>query len=273
MATNNYTDNFEGTPYFIKKGEQLSAAGMTAALNTREKVANKATSLSSASTDIEYPSAKAVYDALAEAVRELETQVHAANNALSGKQDSLPIGAILMYDGASWQDNVTLPGWYSCNRTNYNNGLTPDLEDKFIKGKGALANTGGSNALTAAMLPLHNHELSGNTGPAGEHSHDAHTGGLKIASAENINFLVEASGVFSLGKSSGSYNNAHWSGLQASARWGNINATHNSTGAHTHALPSATADNDGVTGTNASYNNMPLYYSVIYIIKVTAAEK
>jgi hypothetical protein len=45
----------------------FSAAGMTAVLNTREKVANKATSLSSASTDTEYPSAKAVYDALAEA--------------------------------------------------------------------------------------------------------------------------------------------------------------------------------------------------------------
>jgi hypothetical protein len=39
MASN-YTDSFAGGPYFIKKGEQLSAAGMNAALNTKEKVAN-----------------------------------------------------------------------------------------------------------------------------------------------------------------------------------------------------------------------------------------
>ncbi|MDR1453342.1 MAG: hypothetical protein LBJ25_05155 [Candidatus Margulisbacteria bacterium] len=49
--TNNYNDSFAGAPYFISKGEPLSADGMTAALNTREKVANKVTGLSSASTD------------------------------------------------------------------------------------------------------------------------------------------------------------------------------------------------------------------------------
>ncbi|MDR1452937.1 MAG: hypothetical protein LBJ25_03060 [Candidatus Margulisbacteria bacterium] len=61
---NDYTDNFAGEPYFISKGEQLSAAGMTAALNTREKVANKTDTLSNSST--EYPSAKAVYNSLNE---------------------------------------------------------------------------------------------------------------------------------------------------------------------------------------------------------------
>ncbi|MDR1452383.1 MAG: hypothetical protein LBJ25_00200 [Candidatus Margulisbacteria bacterium] len=25
-----------------------------------------------------------------------------------------PKGIILMYDGTSWQDNVTLKGWYQC---------------------------------------------------------------------------------------------------------------------------------------------------------------
>ncbi|MDR1114214.1 MAG: hypothetical protein LBL50_03895, partial [Candidatus Margulisbacteria bacterium] len=61
---NNYTDKFEGTPYFIKKGEQLSAAGMTAALNTKENVANKKDTVNNDST--EYPSSKAVYDSLNE---------------------------------------------------------------------------------------------------------------------------------------------------------------------------------------------------------------
>ncbi|MDR1323163.1 MAG: hypothetical protein LBK68_01870 [Candidatus Margulisbacteria bacterium] len=59
---NDYTEKFEGTPYFIKKGEQLSAAGMTAALNTKEKVANKKDTINNSST--EYPSSKAVYDGL-----------------------------------------------------------------------------------------------------------------------------------------------------------------------------------------------------------------
>ncbi|MDR1323033.1 MAG: hypothetical protein LBK68_01180 [Candidatus Margulisbacteria bacterium] len=61
---NNYTDSFAGDPYFIKKGEQLSAAGMTAALNTKEKVANKVTTVNNQSTDAQYPSAKVIYDTL-----------------------------------------------------------------------------------------------------------------------------------------------------------------------------------------------------------------
>ncbi|MDR1114128.1 MAG: hypothetical protein LBL50_03455 [Candidatus Margulisbacteria bacterium] len=61
---NNYTDSFEGNPYYIKKGEQLSAAGMNAALNTKEKVANKVITINSQSTDAQYPSAKMIYDTL-----------------------------------------------------------------------------------------------------------------------------------------------------------------------------------------------------------------
>ncbi|MDR1324081.1 MAG: hypothetical protein LBK68_06570 [Candidatus Margulisbacteria bacterium] len=63
MASN-YTDSFAGDPYYILKGEQLSAAGMTAALNTKEKVANKVTTINNQSTDTQYPSAKVVYDTL-----------------------------------------------------------------------------------------------------------------------------------------------------------------------------------------------------------------
>jgi hypothetical protein len=62
FMANDYTDKFEGEPYFIKKGEPLSAAGMTAALNTKEKLANKKDTISNSST--EYPSSKAVYDGL-----------------------------------------------------------------------------------------------------------------------------------------------------------------------------------------------------------------
>ncbi|MDR1113844.1 MAG: hypothetical protein LBL50_01985 [Candidatus Margulisbacteria bacterium] len=63
---NNYTDSFAGEPYFIEKGEQLSAAGMTAALNTKEKVANKTDTIDSSnnSSTAQYPSVKAVSDSL-----------------------------------------------------------------------------------------------------------------------------------------------------------------------------------------------------------------
>jgi hypothetical protein len=65
MVRNNYTDSFEGEPYSIASGKPLSAAGVNAALNTREKVANKTANLSGTfTTDDEYPSAKAVNAAL-----------------------------------------------------------------------------------------------------------------------------------------------------------------------------------------------------------------
>ncbi|MDR1323519.1 MAG: hypothetical protein LBK68_03680 [Candidatus Margulisbacteria bacterium] len=74
-----------------------------------------------------------------------------------------PIGAILMYDGSSWTDNVTLRGWYRCDATNAAAGLTPDLTDKFIMGAAARGNTGGNNniILTTNNLPAHSHSLSG----------------------------------------------------------------------------------------------------------------
>ena len=51
--------------YKIKSGEKMMAEDVRKALHTKEKVANKVTSLSSASTDAQYPSAKLVYDQLA----------------------------------------------------------------------------------------------------------------------------------------------------------------------------------------------------------------
>ncbi|MDR1324326.1 MAG: hypothetical protein LBK68_07825 [Candidatus Margulisbacteria bacterium] len=63
-----YTDttdtNFKGEPYNIDTGKPLSAAGVRDALHTKEKVANKVTTINNQSTDAQYPSAKAVYDTL-----------------------------------------------------------------------------------------------------------------------------------------------------------------------------------------------------------------
>jgi hypothetical protein len=66
FMASNYTDSFAGDPYYILKGEQLSAVGVNAALNTKEKVANKTDAIDSSnnSSTAQYPSVKAVSDSL-----------------------------------------------------------------------------------------------------------------------------------------------------------------------------------------------------------------
>jgi hypothetical protein len=61
-----------------------------------------------------------------------------------------------MYDGASWRDNNTLPGWYACTATNKNLGLTPNLEDHFIVGAGAAANKGTEGGNNFVKLSVGN---------------------------------------------------------------------------------------------------------------------
>ncbi|MDR1453852.1 MAG: hypothetical protein LBJ25_07775 [Candidatus Margulisbacteria bacterium] len=188
-----------------------------------------------------------------------EAQVYAVKNAISSKQDGLPIGTILMYDGASWQDNITLKGWYSCDRGNYNKGLTPDLEDKFIKGKGSLANTGGSNALAAAMLPKHTHTIYTNaTKTTDRTAAKSLTGHLPATDTPYSHayypyYEKATDGVFSL-----TNENNQWgpSGSDVDNARFVLDATHEHTGG-------ANNDNSGTTDSNTS--NMPAYYSLIYI--------
>ncbi|MDR1114388.1 MAG: hypothetical protein LBL50_04795 [Candidatus Margulisbacteria bacterium] len=299
MASN-YTDSFAGDPYFIKKGEQLSAAGMTTALNTKEKVVNKVTTINNQSTDAQYPSAKVVYDTLsgtnndivhkasAETITGVKTfgvtgapaepllgvaktdavtnsgtnfateaQVYTVNSVISGKQDILPIGTILMFDGASWKDDNTLPGWYSCDKGNYNKRLTPNLEDKFIKGKGSLTDTGGSNALTDAMLPKHTHSIytdaTKNTSGGDAKSLKGSFGADNGMVASTVYF---AGGMLSL--EDYSYDTISYDNIGLGKKI-SIDATHEHTGS---------TNNDNSATTDANTSNMPEYYSLIYIKRV-----
>jgi hypothetical protein len=211
FMANDYTGNYEG----IATGEPLSSEKMTAALNKMEKVANKVTSLSSSSTDGEYPSAKVVYDSLngasndvvhksgAETITGIKTfgktgtpaepllgvaktaaaadngtkfaseaQVFAVSSAVnnavsasSSKQDKLPIGTILMFDGYNWVDNQTMPGWFACTAGNSGRGC-PNLVNSFIKGSATATHSSGGNSgneitISANNLPTHTHALSG----------------------------------------------------------------------------------------------------------------
>jgi hypothetical protein len=216
FMANDYTDKFEGDPYFIKKGEQLSAAGMTKALNTKEKVANKTTTISNSSTDAQYPSAKAVYD------------------TFDSKQDKLPIGTILMYDGANWLDNVTLPGWYCCDRGNHNKNATiPNLEDLFIKGKGIETQPGANwRELSETNLPSHKHSITDNG-----HSHSF-----------SIYCAYDKDDSSFVGK--GDDRRAETSGFYTSKSYTGITETN-------------------TTGSGAAFNNMPAYYALIYIKRIS----
>ncbi|MDR1453516.1 MAG: hypothetical protein LBJ25_06045, partial [Candidatus Margulisbacteria bacterium] len=73
-----------------------------------------------------------------------------------------PKGLILQYDGTSWQDNVTLKGWYQCAGQETPYGATPDLRSKFIMGYDGGGRTGGNNSLelSTANLPAHGHSLN-----------------------------------------------------------------------------------------------------------------
>ncbi|MDR1324318.1 MAG: hypothetical protein LBK68_07785 [Candidatus Margulisbacteria bacterium] len=332
----NYTDSFAGDPYYILKGEQLSAAGMTAALNTKEKVANKqlystdaaATLTASSSSDSYYPTSKLVgknLDALNAALSIMNTTINASlsgvTTSLNGKQDKisagiaknivaysgtagtfdiltraatimetstasasdekiptekavatvlagkantsdipsisnlqekLPVGTILMYDGADWADNSTLPGWYSCISTNAGIGC-PDLVDRFIKGtdlatkRGTAGNAGNEVTIDANNLPTHTHSLSGEftTTQTGAHTHGSNGWGGQSKNLE----------------SGDAYRDAMKSNVE-----GDLTTT--SAGDHTHTI-TLSGDTGDNTTTAAKLNIEPQSYKLIYIRKCT----
>ncbi|MDR1322919.1 MAG: hypothetical protein LBK68_00610 [Candidatus Margulisbacteria bacterium] len=107
----NYTDSFAGDPYYILKGEQLSAAGVNAALNTKEKVANKqvdsmdaAGTLTSSSSDSYYPTSKLVGKNLDTLSTTISTGLSGITTSLNGKQDKIGAGIaknIVAYSGTA----------------------------------------------------------------------------------------------------------------------------------------------------------------------------
>jgi hypothetical protein len=168
-----------------------------------------------------------------------------------------------MYDGANWSNGRG--GWYICDGQNG----TPDLRDKFIKCKGSAPSEGGSNALTADKLPKHTHDLSGKN-----------TSGMSANSSGNIykvddpseqiacgvqftGKITPADGCISVPKSKQVLGYTRGGGPLYAAEL-HIDVS------HTHSFPAGTntGNNSGVDGIDTNYNNMPKYYSVIYIKKM-----
>jgi microcystin-dependent protein len=139
-----------------------------------------------------------------------------------------PVGTILMMDG-SWENGRG--GWYICDGQND----TPDLRDTFIKGSGSETEPGANwRQLITANLPSHNHTLAASGG---------HTHNVTVHDTTHHNTPNE------IDYSAGEYGSYH-----------SATFTTSSGGSHTHTV--------GSTGSGETFNNMPAYYSVVYIKKM-----
>jgi hypothetical protein len=123
------------------------------------------TSTASASDD-KIPTEKAVASALSSKLNSsdldtLNTKVGTLETTVAGLQKLLPVGTILMFNAAGWQDNVTMVGWYKCVEANKSWGV-PNLESRFIMGSTTFGQTGGKNSvtLTKENLPAHTHRIT-----------------------------------------------------------------------------------------------------------------
>jgi hypothetical protein len=181
-----------------------------------------------------------------------------------------PRGAILSLSGSAYTA-LDSKVWKVCNAANHAvDPFVPDLSDKFIKGSGSLPDIGGSNRLIATMLPGHTHGLSaGSAVSGGSHGHEFYGGirrtGITTDPAGQDKYILWNRWIGGIDYTGAS---AHGD----SEILAKLTATHavQQGGAHTHSLFGST-NNDNSSTTDNNTNNMPLYYSVIYIIKVTDA--
>jgi microcystin-dependent protein len=154
----------------------------------------------------------------------------------------LPKGVILLWSGAS---NAIPAGWALCNGTTVSGVVTPDLRNKFIIGAGdtyAVAATGGS---ADSIVPTHSHPITDVT-----HNHFV----ANTQNAGGTTTTMVASNTTIEYKNGAEYN------LQGSANAATVGLTSDSYSGLTGT------GSAGQSGTNA---NLPPYYALCYIIKVT----
>lgn len=197
----------------------------------------------------------------------------------------LPVGSIMMFDGTTWTDDSTLPGWYAMipeNEDGGSNGLSFGIQsmvDRFVMGGSAAGATGGTNSyqLTTGQLPSHehtinhdhgsftsasqntshNHYTSSTTNTTGSHGHNlnynATTGGGGIGTGNPGATNQTKTGIV---QSNGNHSHSY------SDYTGNQRSSHQ----HTIDVPNYTG-NSGSTGSGDSVDNRPAYYSMIFIRK------
>lgn len=181
----------------------------------------------------------------------------------------MPKGIICCYER-----ETNLPqGWAVCNGQIIEGFRTPDLRGKFIKGTTATEAAGTTNdnifvdefktrtgdiILRPENIPAHSHQLS----DSGSH---IHTVTLAQSGQHNHNLAG-----LTRGNNYGTANNVILGGVAAGTS--NANAANSSTaGEHTHTV---TVSNDGEhthtvssVGASQTFNVMPNYLALVYIIK------
>lgn len=150
----------------------------------------------------------------------------------------IPIGGIIMWSGSV----ASIPAnWALCNGSSG----TPDLRNRFVVGAGATYSVGATGGaatvtLTEAQIPAHTHSVSGVTDVQGAHTH-----------------LVEGASAVD----SGPFNRV----TTRADRAGSFDQATTSAGAHGHSVTGTAAS----TGGGAAHENMPPYYALAYIMRVS----
>lgn len=179
----------------------------------------------------------------------------------SAVASAVPTGMIMLWSGST---GSVPSGWRLCD----GGGGTPNLRDKFIVGAGSTYSvnaTGGSadaiavshtHTASSNTTGNHTHSLGGTTGGGGSHSHPVTTAGqssgypIQISEAE-----IYGTGQTNAGRkfSTDSVGNHTHS----------VAGTANAAGNHAHTI---TVNAGGVSGTG---KNLPPYYALAYIMKIT----
>lgn len=166
----------------------------------------------------------------------------AANKRYVDQNAGVPIGCIVIWSGSE-QDIPS--GWRLCDGVDG----TPDLRDRFVVCAGgnthSVGSTGGeaSHTLTTAELPSHTH----GSGSLSAVSDGSHTHSYSEAGEDTDRYGI------------GSGSNQVLTGLFSSS------STTGSSGSHTHTISGTT----GSTGSGAAHNNLPPYYALCYIMRIS----
>ena len=150
---------------------------------------------------------------------------------------TIPLGGIIMWSGA---DGDVPTEWRLCNTTNGGNvvnGITvPNLEDRFVIGRGTSYPANSTGGAKDSVLPSHAHGFSGSAAHSHTHTKATHPSG------------------------SGAEQNQS-GGPEDRTNFGDTGTTSTET-----ITITGTTGTEGVSATNA---NLPPYYAIAYIIRVS----
>lgn len=175
--------------------------------------------------------------------------------------DGKVIGSIIPFDGSSWVDGVTKPGWYACTAANAVHGA-PDLTDRFIKAHSGVLTLDGSDTytLTESQLNAHSHAVTSLVVSGGSHEHEYSrlVGSTSGDAFESTSVVVEVP----LTGSSLILNSKHQGTLSTTYTFA-LETSDSEGGGHTHSLVAQT----NAFGTGSSFTYLPEHYTSIMIRK------